>query len=458
MLKNMNVVILAAGKGTRMRSDKPKTLFNLAGKPLLFHVIELALQTECDDIYVVTGHRADLVRQEVSAVYPRVKFVDQQEQLGTGHALLQTLSHLPEHGHLLVLYGDVPLLSIERVHALMQGGSQALQWLSAELSNASGYGRIIRDHDNKVVAITEDRNLSQHQRGINEVNTGIFLTPIAYLRNWLPQLSKDSKCGEYLLTDIMAMAYRAGVAINMVKIPVARSVEVQGVNDLWQLSQLERHWQLEKMRKLSQEHGIYFANPESVVIRGELSCGNNVWVDNNCVFAGDVHLEDNVIIGLGSVVKNSSIAANSVIEAFCHLDGASVGQRCQIGPYARLRPGSVLADGIKVGNFVEVKNSNLGAGSKVNHLAYIGDAQVGTQVNIGAGTITCNYDGVNKNTTNIGDKVFIGSNSALVAPVSIGNEAYVGAGSTVTQDVPDGHLALGRQRQININRKKTRDS
>ena len=457
MLKNMNVVILAAGKGTRMRSNTPKTLFNLAGKPILFHVIDLALKTECDDVYVVTGYRADLIRQKVSDVYPKVKFIHQEEQLGTGHALLQTLNHLPEHGRLLVLYGDVPSLSIKTVSALMQGSSQSLQWLSAELPDPSGYGRILRDNTNRVMAIIEDRNLTKRQQIINEVNTGIFMAPISYLRHWLPRINKNDNYGEYLLTDIMAMAHRAGIVINMVKIPADRSVEVQGVNDLWQLSQLERHWQLEKARILTREQGVYFTNPETVAIRGELHCGANVSIDNNCIFEGEVHLEDNVRIGPGSLVRNTTVAADSVIEAFCHLDRASVGQQCQVGPYARLRPGSILANGIKVGNFVEVKNSNLGAGSKVNHLAYIGDAQVGEQVNIGAGTITCNYDGIDKHTTNIGDKVFIGSNSALVAPVAIGNGAYVGAGSTITDDVPDNHLALGRQRQSNLNRKKLYD-
>ena len=451
MLKNLNVVILAAGKGSRMRSSRPKALFEISGKPLIFHVLDRALEIRPDNVYVVVGHQADAVRAKVGSRY-NVQYVKQEEQKGTGHALLQALKHLPEQGRLLVLYADVPFISTESLQRLLDGSSQDIQWLSAEKTDPTGYGRIIRDINNSPIGIVEEASAGRAQKRIKEVNTGMFVAPISYLRHWLPRLSNDNANGEYLLTDIMAMARQSGLQLSVKKLPLERSLESEGINSLWQLNKLARYWQTKKAIKLSEESGVYFANYYTTSIRGELKVGEEVFVDSGCIFEGEVELGDGVSIGANCLLKNCKIAANSTIEAFCHLDGARVGQECTVGPYARLRPGSILGDRVKVGNFVEIKNSNLNEGSKANHLSYIGDADIGSAVNIGAGTITCNYDGKDKMQTTIKDSAFIGSNSALVAPVTIGAGAFVGAGSTITEDVPDAQLGIGRARQIVINK------
>ena len=453
-MKHLEVVILAAGKGSRMRSPKPKALFELAGKPLIFHVIDRAMELEPDNITIVIGHQAEAIKARVDAEYLNVGYVIQEEQKGTGHALLQTLDHLPEQGRLLVLYADVPLISTDSLNSIMRGSSQSLQWLSVEKEEPKGYGRIIRDSHHKPIAIVEEVNTGRNQRNIREVNTGIFTTPISHLRHWLPKLDNDNHAGEYLLTDIMAMAHQSGLQISVNKLPKEKELETQGVNNLWELNKLETHWHLQKALKLSNEAGVYFANYNTVSIRGNVRAQEDVVIDSGCIFDGEVELGRGVSIGPNCVLKDCSIAANSTIEAFCHIDGARIGEQCSVGPYARLRPGSVLANRVKVGNFVEVKNSNLNEGSKVNHLSYIGDADVGSEVNIGAGTITCNYDGRRKHQTTIKDGAFIGSNSALVAPVTIGAGAYVGAGSTITEDVADGQLGIARSKQVVIDRNR----
>ena len=453
MLKNLNVVILAAGKGSRMRSPKPKALFEIGGKPLIFHALDRAFDIKPDNVYVVVGHQAEAVRAAVSSKY-MVQFIEQKEQKGTGHALLQTLQYMPELGRLLVLYADVPFMSTESLQSLLDGSSQDIQWLSAEKADPTGYGRIVRDINNSPIGIVEEASAGRAQKRIKEVNTGIFVSPVSYLRHWLPRLKNDNPSGEYLLTDIMSMVRQSGLQLNVKKLPLERTLESEGINSLWQLNKLERYWQTQKAIKLSDDAGVYFANYDTTSIRGELKTGEGVAIDSGCIFEGVVELGNDVTIGPNCLLKNCQVAAGSKIEAFCHLDEARIGKECTIGPYARLRPGSILGDRVKVGNFVEVKNSNLNEGSKVNHLSYIGDADIGSEVNVGAGTITCNYDGKNKLQTTIKDKAFIGSNSALVAPVTIGAGAYVGAGSTITEDVPDGQLGIGRGRQVLVSKNK----
>ena len=453
-MKHLQVVILAAGKGSRMRSPKPKALFELAGKPLIFHVIDRAMELEPDNITIVIGHHAEAVRARVDAEYLNVGYVVQEELKGTGHALLQTLDYLPEHGRVLVLYADVPLITSESLKDMLEGSSQALQWLSAEKEDPKGYGRIVRDGQHKPIAIVEEMNAGRNQRNIKEVNTGIFTMPISYLRYWLPRLSNDNPAGEYLLTDIMAMAHQSGLHIGVSKLPKTKELETQGVNNLAELNKLETHWHLQKAIGLSNEAGVYFANYTTTSVRGNVRAQENVSVDSGCIFEGEVELGKGVTIGPNCFLKDCQIAANSTIYAFCHIDGARVGRECRVGPYARLRPGSVLADRVRVGNFVEVKNANINEDSKINHLSYIGDADVGSGVNIGAGTITCNYDGREKLQTTIKDQAFIGSNSSLVAPVTIGAGAYVGAGSVMTEDVADGKLGIARSRQVVIDRNK----
>ena len=453
-MKHLEVVILAAGKGSRMRSSKPKALFELAGKPLIFHVIDCAMELEPDNITIVIGHQAEAVKARVDSEYLNVGYVVQEEQKGTGHALLQTLNHLPEQGRLLVLYADVPLISIDSLNSIMEGSSQSLQWLSVEKNDPSGYGRILRDNHHNPIAIVEEKDAGRNQRNIREVNTGIFTMPITYLRHWLPKLNNHNSAGEYLLTDIMAMAHQSGLQIIVNKLPQTKELETQGVNNLAELNTLETHWNLQKALRLSNEYGVYFSNYTTTSIRGEVRAQEDVFIDSGCIFDGEVTLGKGVTVGPNCFLKNCQIAANTTIEAFCHIEGARVGQECNVGPYARLRPGSVLANRVNVGNFVEVKNANLGDGSKVNHLSYIGDAEVGREVNVGAGTITCNYDGKQKLQTTIKDQAFIGSNSSLVAPVTIGVGAYVGAGSTITEDIPDSKLSIARGRQVVMDKER----
>ncbi len=440
------VVTLAAGKGSRMKSDLPKVLHPLAGRPMLAHVLDAARALPDARQHVVIGHGAETVK--ASFADDSIHWAEQTEQLGTGHAVAQAMPAIKASDTVLVLYGDVPLLQTDTLRQLLQQtAGDALALLTVELADPTGYGRIVRNGSGLIEAIVEHKDANEEQRRISEVNTGILAVSAAHLARWLPQLSAANAQGEYYLTDIIAMAVDEGIRVNSLQ--PQHSDEVQGVNDRLQLAQLERSLQRRRAEQLMRD-GATLADPARIDIRGHLSVGTDVHIDVGCVFEGDVSLADGVRIGPNCVLRDVHVGANSQIEAFSLLQQAHVGEQCSVGPYARLRPGAELAPGAKVGNFCEVKKAHIGAGAKVNHLSYIGDAHVGERVNIGAGTITCNYDGVNKHRTEIGNDAFIGSNTALVAPVSIGQGATVGAGSVVTKAVEDEQLAIARAKQRNI--------
>ncbi len=443
-MSSLNIVILAAGKGKRMHSDKPKVLHTLAGRPLLQHVLDTAIQYAPGKTCVVYGHGGEAVPQAM-AQYD-ASFVLQEPQLGTGHAVQQALPLLDDGGLVLVLYGDVPLTqpaTLEKMFAQ----PDALTLLTLHLSHPAGYGRIVRDSSGNIKSIVEEKDATAEQRAIREVNTGILSVPTRLLRNWLAKLQNNNAQGEYYLTDIVAMAVAQGVAVHAVQ--PAHAWEVMGVNSKVQLAELERIWQHEQAHQLLLQ-GVTLADPARLDVRGKLVCGREVEIDVGCIFEGEVHLGNDVQVGAYSIIKNSSIAAGTRIAPYSHIDQAEIGENCRIGPYARLRPGSKLHDEVHIGNFVEVKNSEIAAQSKANHLSYIGDSSVGSRVNIGAGTITCNYDGANKHRTIIEDDVFIGSNTQLVAPVKIGRGATIGAGSTITLDAPENELTLARAKQITV--------
>ncbi|CAG0938348.1 bifunctional UDP-N-acetylglucosamine pyrophosphorylase / Glucosamine-1-phosphate N-acetyltransferase [Gallionellaceae bacterium] len=439
----LNIVILAAGKGKRMHSDLPKVLHPLAGRPLLQHVLDTAVQFAPGKTCVVYGHGGEAVPQAL-AQYD-ASFVLQEPQLGTGHAVQQALPHLD--GDLtLVLYGDVPLIQPATLEKMFNQPA-ALTLLTIHLSNPAGYGRIVRDAAGNVSSIVEEKDATLEQRAIREVNTGILAVPNHLLQGWLAKLSNANAQGEYYLTDIVAMAVAQGVPVHTVH--PAHVWEVMGVNSKVQLAELERIWQHQQAQHFLVQ-GVTLADPARFDMRGKLTCGRDVAIDVGCIFEGDVQLDDNVRVGAYSIIRNSHIAAGTHIEPYSHIDQAEVGDNCRIGPYARLRPGSKLHSDVHIGNFVEVKNSEIAAGSKANHLSYVGDSSVGSRVNIGAGTITCNYDGANKHRTIIEDDVFIGSNTQLVAPVKVGHGATIGAGSTITRDAPENTLTLARAKQITV--------
>ena len=439
----LDVVILAAGQGTRMRSQLPKVLHRLAGKPMVCHVIDTARRLEADRMHVVIGHGADRVRQALGD-YP-VRFALQAEQKGTGHAVAQTLDGLGK-GKVLVLYGDVPLIRRGTLSALLDQVTEArMGLLTVTLDDPNGYGRILRNDAGEVVAIVEQKDASERELAVRECNTGIMAMTAAQLGRWLPRLSADNAQGEYYLTDVIAMAAADGVAVATAQ--PADPLEVEGVNNRLQMARLERAHQARIAEQLMLQ-GVALRDPARLDVRGQLTCGHDVEIDVGCVFEGDVELGEGVSIGPHCVIRDSHIGAESVIEAHSVIDGAVIAGHNRIGPFARLRPGSRLAVGAKVGNFVETKNVEVGEDSKINHLSYVGDAHLGRNVNVGAGTITCNYDGANKHRTEIGDGAFIGSNTALVAPVSVGSGATVGAGSTISKDVADNALAVSRGRQV----------
>jgi len=440
----LNIVILAAGKGTRMYSDKPKVLHALAGKPLVQHVLDCAASLQPQQVCVVYGHGGDAVPQAMQQY--GATFVIQEPQLGTGHAVQQAIPHLKNDSRTLVLYGDVPLTRHSTLHQMQQAG-EGLVLLTVNLDNPTGYGRIVRDKQGDVQCIVEQKDASPEQLEIREVNTGIMLAPTAKLREWLGKLGNSNAQGEYYLTDIVAMAVQQGVPVHTVQ--PAQRWEVEGINNKNQLAALERIWQQEVAGKLMAQ-GVTLADPARIDVRGELSCGRDVEIDVGCIFEGKVTLGDRVHIGAYTVIRNALVAQDTLIAPYSHIDSSEVGANCHIGPYARLRPGSKLHDDAHVGNFVEIKNSEIGKGSKANHLSYIGDSTVGSRVNIGAGTITCNYDGANKFRTVIEDDAFIGSDTQLVAPVTVGKGATIGAGSTITKDVPAGELTLSRSKQMTI--------
>jgi bifunctional UDP-N-acetylglucosamine pyrophosphorylase/glucosamine-1-phosphate N-acetyltransferase len=441
----LSVIILAAGKGTRMKSDLPKVLHTLANKPMVEHIIDTVKQINCDNIHLVYGHGAEQLQSALQA--HSVSWCLQSEQLGTGHAVMQAQQHISDNEDVLILVGDAPLVSAQTLTRLVEVKAHCdLALLTVNLDDPTGMGRIIRDGDN-ITAIVEHKDASDAQRLIKEINTGMMIMSGSDLKRWLGKLSNDNAQGEYYLTDVIAMAASEGKKVQSAQ-PVWER-EVEGINNRMQLASLERAFQLKQAENLM-EQGVRLADPARFDVRGTLVVGRDVSIDINAVFEGKVVLADNVSIGPNCVLKNCEIGEGSFIEAFSHIEDAKVDASCQIGPYARLRPGSDLHPGVKIGNFVEVKKSIIGKGSKVNHLSYIGDAQIGEAVNIGAGTITCNYDGVNKFKTQINDGVFIGSNSSLVAPVVIGKGATVGAGSIITKSVEDEQLAIARGKQRNI--------
>ena len=440
----LNIVILAAGKGTRMYSDRPKVLHALAGKPLLQHVLDCAASMQPQQICVIYGHGGDAVPAAMQRY--EAKFVIQEPQLGTGHAVQQALPHLEDQSRTLVLYGDVPLIQHSTLHQMQQAGD-GLVLLTVTLDNPAGYGRIVRDEQGDVQCIVEEKDATAEQREIREVNTGILLAPTGKLRAWLGKLGNNNAQGEYYLTDIVAMAVQQGVPVHTVQ--PAQHWEVEGINNKVQLAALERIWQQVVANRLMAQ-GVTLTDPERIDVRGTLECGRDVEIDVGCVFEGSVKLGDRVKVGAYSMIRDSSIGHDTQIFPYSHIESSEAGPNCHIGPYARLRPGSQLHDGAHVGNFVEIKNSEIGRGSKANHLSYIGDSTVGSRVNIGAGTITCNYDGANKHRTVIGDDAFIGSDTQLVAPVTVGKGATIGAGSTITRNTPQGELTLSRSKQVTV--------
>jgi bifunctional UDP-N-acetylglucosamine pyrophosphorylase / glucosamine-1-phosphate N-acetyltransferase len=442
----LDILVLAAGKGTRMRSDLPKVLHPIGGKALVQHVVDTARQVGGEQILIIVGHGAEQVEARMAA--PDVKFILQAQQLGTGHAVQQALPYLRNDAVVLILYGDVPLTRVETLQKLIaQVSDTHMGLLTVNIQDPTGYGRILRDSEGAVIAIIEHKDANAEQKKIVEINTGIMAVKAAHLQKWLPQLSNQNAQGEYYLTDIIAMAKADGVAIH-VEQPNAVE-EVEGINNRQQQAALERFYQLQKAQELMVA-GITLLDPSRLEIRGTLSAGRDVVIDVNCVFEGNVSLGDGVTIEPNCIIINSSIGAGTHIKAFSHIEDSTLGNNCDIGPYARLRPGTQLADEVKIGNFVETKKAVIAKGSKVNHLSYIGDTTMGAKVNIGAGTITCNYDGVNKFKTEIGDNVFVGSNSALVAPVKIGAGCTIGAGSTITKNVEAAELAIARTKQRNI--------
>ena len=438
-----SVIILAAGKGTRMRSNLPKVLQPLAGRPLLRHVIETAKKLNAKNIITIYGHGGDKVKQAFEQ--ENVQWVEQAEQLGTGHAVKVTLPVLPTDGVSLILSGDVPCITQETLEKLLAVSRETgIGLVTLTLNDAAGYGRIVREN-NKIQAIVEHKDANDTQRQIKEINTGIYCVSNAKLHQWLPKLSNENAQGEYYLTDIVAMAIADGLEVASVEPELA--FEVEGVNDRVQLAALEREFQSYQAKKLMQQ-GVHLIDPARFDLRGNLSVGRDVRIDINVIIEGDCEFGDNVEIGAGCVIKNTKIAAGSKVQPYSIFDNAIVGEDAQIGPFSRLRPGAKLANQVHIGNFVEVKNSSIGLGSKANHFTYLGDAEIGAGSNIGAGTITCNYDGANKHKTIIGDNAFIGTNNSLVAPIKIGHGATTGAGSVITHDVADNSLAFERAKQI----------
>ena len=445
----LNIVIMAAGKGTRMKSKLPKVLHRLAGRSLLQHVLDTAAKLGAERIVTITGHGAELVEAAVTA--PHLCFVRQMPQLGTGHAVQQAAPMLPDTGATLILNGDVPLIHEQTLRALLQAcAGRQLALLTVELADATGYGRIVREGQ-AVRSIVEHKDASPSQRAIREVYTGVMAAPTAMLKRWLAGLKNDNAQGEYYLTDVVALAVAEGVPVTATQ--ASQEIEVLGINSPLQLADLERRHQRNLADALMQS-GVRLADPARLDVRGELVTGSDVEIDVNCIFEGKVRLGDDVRIGANCCIRNASIAAGAVIHPFTHIDGEALGVKVGagslVGPFARLRPGADLAEDVHIGNFVEVKNSTLARGAKANHLAYLGDASVGERVNFGAGSITANYDGANKHRTVIGADVHVGSNCVLVAPITIGAGATIGGGSTVTKDAPAGELTLVRAKQVQI--------
>ncbi|MFT3858590.1 MAG: bifunctional UDP-N-acetylglucosamine diphosphorylase/glucosamine-1-phosphate N-acetyltransferase GlmU [Aquabacterium sp.] len=452
---SLSIVIMAAGKGTRMKSARPKVLHKLAGRPMLAHVIATTSVLKAARDVVITGHGAEMVEAEMKAAFTDapLHFVRQEPQLGTGHAVQQAVPVLPDEGITLILNGDTPLIEASTAQALVDAcGGDKLALLTIELDDPTGYGRIVRDASGqKVLAIVEHKDATPEQRAIREVYTGMMAAPTARLKQWLSRLTNDNAQGEYYLTDVVAMAQAESLTV--VAAQPQDEIEVLGVNSPAQLADLERRHQRSQAVRLM-EAGVRLADPARFDLRGTLQCGRDVDIDVNCVFEGQVELGDEVQIGANCVIRNARIGSGVVIHPFTHIDGdtlgVTVGDGSLIGPFARLRPGAQLAAEVHIGNFVEVKNTTMAKGAKANHLAYLGDAEVGERVNYGAGSITANYDGANKHKTIIGNDVHVGSNCVLIAPVTLGDGATIGGGSTISKDAPAGQLTVARARQASL--------
>lgn len=444
----MNILILAAGKGTRMKSSQPKVMQTIAGRPMIHHLCETAFNLPAAQVTVVTGHGSAEVQAYLKAQFPGVRFVEQSQQLGTGHAVKVALDHLNPDQATLVLYGDVPLTRAESMHALLEQAQQGrLALMTQHLEDPTGYGRILRDESHAIIGIVEQKDASAEQLLVNEVNTGLLACPTAELIRWVSALGAQNAQGEYYLTDIVAQAHMQSVPV--VACQPAFGWEVSGVNSRAQQAELERAWQWHVANQLMQA-GVQLADPTRLDVRGQLRCEPDVFIDVGCVFVGQVDIKSGAHIGPYCVIENTQIGQGARLEAYTHTSGAKLAQLANAGPFARLRPGAELAESVHVGNFVEIKNAQIGQGSKAGHLSYIGDALVGKNVNIGAGTITCNYDGANKHQTIIEDDAFIGSDTQLVAPVTVGKGATLGAGTTLTKDAPAGALTVSRARQASL--------
>ena len=455
----VNVVILAGGQGKRMNSALPKVLHPISSKPMLEHVIAAALELQPDKLVVVYGHGGEQVQLAMNAKFAEAKLIwaQQEQQLGTGHALQCALPYLDSSGLTLVLYGDVPLISVATLKKMLTKYQDNIVMLTDEVDNPTGYGRVVRDTLFAITSIVEEKDASQSEKAIREINTGFYVLPNAYLSSWLEQLSNGNSQGEYYLTDVIAIA--SSQEIEITYLTAANHYEVLGVNNKLQLEQLERIYQLKQAERIL-EQGVTLFDKTRIDIRGSLSAGQDCSIDVNCVFEGVVALGDRVTIGAGCLLKNVTLANDVTLKPYSILDDARVAGGAQIGPYARLRPGTVLAENTHIGNFVEIKKSIIGHGSKVNHLTYIGDCAIGERVNVGAGSVTCNYDGKNKFKTLIGNDVFVGSGTMLVAPLSVNDGAIIGAGSVITKDVPAHELTVARAKQCTVegwlarNRKK----
>ena len=439
----LSIVILAAGKGTRMNSQLPKVLQPLAGKPILQYVLDTTHSLQPNNISIVAGHKSEMLRELIKD--KNISWRIQDTQLGTGHAVIQAIPDL-NSDKTLILYGDVPLIKKADLQSLIKKSDTGLAVMTHIKNDANGYGRILRE-DNKIQGIIEDKDCNKEQKKIKEINTGILAADTKYLKQWLNRLSNENAQKEYYLTDIVKFAVEDNITVSSHE--VEEEISISGVNSKSELAYIERGLQLNKAEELM-EKGVTVLDPNRIDIRGQLICGQDVTIDIGCIFEGNVNLGNNVHIKPYSFIKNSNIDENSTIEAFSHIDSSKVGSSCRVGPYARLRPGTVLESEVHIGNYVEIKNSLVDQGTKINHLSYIGDSEIGKNVNIGAGTITCNYDGVDKHKTIIEDDVFVGSNTQIVAPLKVGKGATIGAGSTITKDVPKNDLTLSRAQQKTI--------
>ena len=446
-MPNIHVIILAAGQGTRMKSALPKVLHAIAGKPMLGHVLDTARTIGADICHVVYGHGGDQVQDWFASAYPQdvtVRWAQQAQQLGTGHAVSQAAPQVPDDATILIAYGDVPLISADTLAALAQAGADGLAMVTVALAQPRGYGRILRDAAGQVTGIVEENDASEAQRRISEVNTGLMAAPAHLLKPWLQRIGNGNQKGEYYLTDVVGFAVADGVEVKTVSAQDA--AEVEGVNDRVQLAQQERAYQLRQANRLMRE-GVQFADPARFDLRGMLLAGKDVFIDVGVIIEGVCELGDGVRVGAYSVLKNVSLGARTQVLTHSVVEGLKAGMDCRIGPFARVRPDSIFADEVHIGNFVEVKKGQLGQATKAGHLAYIGDAVVGARVNISAGVITCNYDGANKHVTTIGDDAFIGTDTQLVAPVTISARAFIAAGSTIAKDAPAGALTICRHRE-----------